>query len=260
MERIKQGEFTWTDLSAKDLDSQSEFYEGLFGWTHEDSPMPDGSTYRMFHLDGRIVGGASQMNPQMASQGVPSMWNVYIAVDDVDAEVDRVVQLGGKVIVPPIDVMQRGRMAGVQDPTGGLVFLWHTNSPDAQETYMEPGSFSWADLETRDPGRASEFFTKLLGWDVQRLDQAQTPYWQVNVDGQGEGGIAEMPDMMPAQTPAFWLDYFGTTDIDASVRRAMDLGASVDIEPTQVADMLKFAVLEDPQGATFALLEPMGTM
>ena len=68
--------------------------------------------------------------------------------------------------------------------------------------YMLPGTLPWADLSTRDPGRASAFYTALLGWDVQALEGGPTPYRQVLVDGEGGGGIMPMPDEMPADVPA----------------------------------------------------------
>ncbi|HEY5549367.1 MAG TPA: hypothetical protein VIL17_07225 [Coriobacteriia bacterium] len=73
MERTRRGEFAWTDLSAADLDAQTNFYEGLFGWSHTDMPLgPGGGVYRTFKLNGRAVGGASPMQPQVAEQGIPS--------------------------------------------------------------------------------------------------------------------------------------------------------------------------------------------
>jgi len=258
MERIKQGEFTWTDLAAKDLDAQSHFYESLFGWHHTDVPMDDGTVYRMFAIDGQTVGGAAQMRPEMAAQGVPSMWNTYVAVDDVDAVTDKAVQLGGKVVVPPMDVMERGRMAGIKDPTGGVLYLWKSYRPDAAETYGVPGALAWSDLETREPEKAAAFYKALFGWDIQSLNEGPMPYWQVNVDGQGEGGIMPMPEMVPPGAPAFWIDYFGTSDMGASVTKAESLGATALAPPMEVGGMVSFAVLADPSGATFALMQPLG--
>lgn len=259
MERMKQGELTWTDLAAKDLDAQTRFYEGLFGWSHTDVPV-DGGTYRMFSLGGHTVGGASAMQPAMEAAGMPSMWNTYLAVDDVDAEVAKAIELGGTVVVPAMDVMNRGRFAGIQDPTGGMVYLWKTTAPDESEAYGKPGMLSWADLETRDPEKAADFYSRLLGWQVQEMNQGPEPYWQFNVDGQGEGGIMPMPEMVPADVPAYWLDYFGTEDINESVDKAKSLGATVTVEPMNVGGMVSFAVLADPAGAQFALMQPTGSM
>ena len=97
MERSKPGEFNWIDLSARDFDAQSAFYERLFGWGHTDIvppvaelealgiPSAEGMTYRMFNSGGHNVGGMSQLSPDLIAQGMPSAWNTYVATDDVDA-------------------------------------------------------------------------------------------------------------------------------------------------------------------------------
>lgn len=260
MERTKQGEFAWTDLLAKDLAAQTAFYEGLFGWSHSDVPIGDDDVYRVFSLDGHTVSAAHQMPPDMDAMGIPSMWSVYIAVDDVDARVARAVELGGRVALPAMDVLGMARTAAILDPTGAPVFLWHNTKPDADAVYGEPGTLSWNDLQTRDPEKAADFFTKLLGWTVTVMDQGPMPYWHIEVDGQGEGGIMQMPAMVPAEVPSYWLDYFGTVDIEASVSKAKGLGATMIVEPVKVGTMVSFAVLADPAGATFALLQPLGKM
>jgi predicted enzyme related to lactoylglutathione lyase len=258
MERSKHGEFNWVDLSARDFDGQSAFYEGLFGWTHTDVPFAEGMVYRMFAADGHTVGGMSQLAPEMIANGQPSTWNNYVATDDVDATAAKAAELGGTVVMPPMDVMETGRMAAIQDPTGAYLFLWKPARPDASIEYMLPGTLSWTDLTTRDPEKAAAFYTQLLGWEVQSLDGSPMPYWQVSIDGQGQAGIMPMPEMLPPEAPAFWMPYFGTTDIAATFAKAVELGATVLREPTEIPGMLWFSVLADPAGATFALLQALG--
>jgi len=269
MERSRPGEFNWIDLSARDFDGQSAFYVALFGWGYTDIvppvaeleaqgiPSAEGMTYRMFNVGGHNVAGMSQLSPDLIAQGMPSAWNTYVATDDVDATAAKAVDLGGTVVMPPMDVTGSGRMAGIQDPTGAYIFLWKPLRPDETIEYMQPGTFSWADLTTRDPESAAAFYTKLLGWHVEPEEASPMPYWTVSVDGEGEGGIMSMPDL-PAEIPSFWMPYFGTTDIAASFAKAVELGATVVREPTEIAGMLWFAVLFDPVGATFALLQPLG--
>ena len=257
MERTKKGEFNWVDLAAHDFEKQSAFYEALFGWSHVDVPFGEGMMYRMFKADGHTVGGMSQLSPDMIAKGQPSTWNTYLATDDVDKTVAKAAELGGTVAMPPADVPGSGRIAGIQDPTGAYVFFWKPLRPDESMEYMLPGTLSWNDLATRDPQKAIDFYTKLLGWDMQKMEAGPMPYWVVNVDGQGEGGIMPMPPMVPAEVPSYWLVYFGTEDLAASVAKAVKLGGSVLSEPMEVPDMVAFAVLADPAGATFALMKPL---
>ena len=259
MERTKNGEFNWVDLSAKDFEGQSAFYKALLGWTHEDMPMGEGMIYRMFKADGHTVGGAAQLSPEQMSQGRRTAWNVYLAVDDIDATVAKVAGLGGTVVMPPADVPgDAGRIAGVQDPTGAYIFFWKPKRSDESMEYMLPGTLSWCDLSTRDPQKAIDFYSKLVGWDIQAMAPAgPMPYWIVNVGGQGGGGIMPMPEMVPADMPAYWLPYFGSASITASVAKAKELGATVLADTMEIPDMVAYAVLADPAGAAFALMQPL---
>ncbi len=254
MERTKQGEFSWVDLAAKDLDTQSRFYESLFGWTHIDEPAGPDMTYRMFHSNGDVVAGAGQMTPQAYPPGTPSMWNTYVAVDDVDATAARATQLGGKVPMPAMDVMEEGRMAVVQDPSGGAIGLWQARRHKGATKFMEPGAITWNDLSTRDMRSAADFYEQLLGWQVERDDSSQPPYWQVKVDGQAEGGIMPMPDQLPAEIPAHWMVYFAVDDVRATAEKVRELGGKVEMEPMEM-DNIIFGVVSDPAGATFAIMQ-----
>ncbi len=257
MERTKTGEFNWVDLSAGDLEGQTRFYEGLLGWTHEDMPYGDGLTYRMFKTDGHDVAGIYPVSPEQAKMGQPSAWNTYIAADDIDAVAAKATELGGEVFMPPTDVPDTGRMAGIKDPTGAHFFLWKPLRTDGTMEYGPVGTLGWSELDTRDPQKAIDFYTKLLGWKVESTPTATFQYWQVNVDGQGEGGIMPMPEMVPAEVPSYWLPYFTVADAKASTAKAGELGGSVMAGPMEVPGMLWFSVIADPQGATFAIMQPL---
>jgi predicted enzyme related to lactoylglutathione lyase len=67
-------------------------------------------------------------------------------------------------------------------------------------------------------------------------------------------GMMTMPDMVPAEVPAHWLVYFGVADTDATVAKATELGATTIVPPTDIPPG-RFAVLTDPDGATFAVIK-----
>ena len=115
-----QGTPSWVDLQTTDQDAAKQFYTALFGWSYDDNPMPGGGgVYAMATLNGETVAAIAPM-PPAAPQGMPPMWNTYIAVDDVDAAVAKVGPAGGKVLMPPTDIGDAGRVAVVMDPTGAV--------------------------------------------------------------------------------------------------------------------------------------------
>jgi predicted enzyme related to lactoylglutathione lyase len=109
------GTFAWNELMTRDVPGAIEFYGGVFGWGAE--TVGDGS-YTEWKLDGRSVGGMLAMPAEMPAE-MPPMWTVYFAVDDADAAVARVTELGGSVMRPPMTI-EPGRFAVVADPYGAV--------------------------------------------------------------------------------------------------------------------------------------------
>jgi uncharacterized protein len=260
MKRSKQGELCWVDLTAKDLDPQTAFYESLFGWKHEDVSAGTDTTYRLFTLDGALVAGAVEMPPELGDAGTQPWWNAYFAVDDVDDRLCLATGLGGQEVTPPTDLGNEGRMAGIQDPTGALFSLWQAKRLVGAERFGEPGTLMWADLMTRDPQTAIDFYPRVFpSWKVEKIAESSTPFWTIGVEGTREAGIMPIPDTMPAEVPPNWQVYLGVEDARGFVECAQAAGASVVTEPMDVGSTV-FAVLADPMGAVFAVMQPMTGM
>ena len=109
------GSFCWNELTPRDVPGALEFYASVFGWTSEAREMPGGN-YTELRADGRPVAGLLDMTGRVPDE-VPPHWLVYFAVDDCDAAVARVEQLGGGRIVGPFDIPP-GRFALGRDPQG----------------------------------------------------------------------------------------------------------------------------------------------
>jgi predicted enzyme related to lactoylglutathione lyase len=117
------------------------------------------------------------------------------------------------------------------------------------------GRFVWHELKTRDVAGAKKFYTKLTGWKAQPwpLDPAYT----VCHSGAGPtAGILAIPPEMPADVPAHWLGYVGTRDVDGTAAAAVRAGGSILNGPVDMKGAGRYAVLKDPQGAVFAILDP----
>ena len=118
------------------------------------------------------------------------------------------------------------------------------------------GRFIWHELVTTDPDAASEFYSKVLPWKTQDSGMPSYTLWMA---GKTQvGGLTGLPDGAEAGSPPHWIVYVATPDVDATVAEAERLGGKVVKGPTDIPNMGRFAVLADPQGATFAVYTPPG--
>jgi predicted enzyme related to lactoylglutathione lyase len=117
------------------------------------------------------------------------------------------------------------------------------------------GRFIWHELLTTDTAAAATFYARVLPW---RTQPSNMPGYTIFMAGGAQvGGLMALPEE-GAGTPAHWLVYVGTPDVDATVIQAQSLGARVCKAATDIPSVGRFAVLADPQGATFAVFTPSG--
>jgi predicted enzyme related to lactoylglutathione lyase len=244
-ERYEHGTFSWADLATSDVEAAKTFYPDLFGWETEDGPLPDGGTYTTARLHGRVVAGLST-----GQEGQPPAWSSYVTVDDADAAAERAGELGGTVVAGPFDVMDLGRMAVIQDPTGAFLSVWQAASSIGAELVNGHGLLSLNQLNTTDPERASEFYSALFGWRFDAVPDTEIAYWGIYRGESLNAGMMQQPDDSPA--PPHWLVYFGVDDIDAASEKIGAAGGSVLVPKTEVPGG-EFIVAADPQGAIFAV-------
>ena len=252
----KPGAFCWVELCTTDQNAAKNFYGSLFGWAANDSPMGPNDFYTIFRLQGRDAAAAYTLRPDQRSRGVPPHWMLYMAVDNADAAANRAVQLGGQVLAPAFDVMDAGRMAVLQDPTGAVFSVWQAKNNSGTGITAVPGTLCWSDLNTRDQGRARKFYSDLFGWKVTDDTDDDPPSGYVHIQNGEEfiGGILPSAYVNP-QVPPHWMPYFLVANCDASAAKAKELGAKIYMEPKTLGEAGRFAVLADPQGAGFAIFQ-----
>ena len=117
------------------------------------------------------------------------------------------------------------------------------------------GQFSWNELATTDPAAAKQFYTEMFGWQTQDLPMPQFTYTVVTAKGEesGQGGIMPIPPNAQGMPPA-WIGYVTVDDVDASAKQAEKLGGKVLLQPTDIPNVGRFSVLQDPQGAAIAII------
>ena len=235
------GTFSWADLSTTDTDGAKAFYTGLFGWDTEDTPIPEGGVYTMLSKGGKTVAALSG-----AREGQPSAWNSYVTVESADASAAAAKEQGGTVAMEAFDVMDVGRMAVVQDPTGAFFAVWEPRASIGAERVNEPGALTLNQLNTSNPERAQEFYEGVFGWRFESVEGGDMPYWGIYEGDRLNGGMME-------QSPSAWLVYFGSESVDDDAGTIAELGGTVIVPPMPVPGG-RILVAQDPQGAVFALL------
>ncbi len=119
---------------------------------------------------------------------------------------------------------------------------------------QDRGRFVWHELMTSDTGAAESFYTKVIGWDAAPFPESPTPYTVFTAEQAPVAGQMKLPEEAAQMgAPPHWLGYIHTPDVDATAAKAADLGATTLMAPVSMPGVGRFAVLQDPQGAVFAL-------
>ncbi len=243
------GSPTWVDLGTADLEDANRFYSELFGWTADVSGDEFGG-YTTFLLNGQPVAGAGPLY----GEGQPTAWSTYIGTDNADAVADRVVAAGGKVLVPPFDVMDQGRMAAFLDRTGAPFSVWQPGSMRGAALFDVPGALTWNELNTRDLDGSMAFYNAVFGWTFRNSAMDGLPYVVAKVADTPVCGLQPMiGDEWPDDMSPHWMVYFAVHDCDISAQHALALGGAV-LQPPTSLPIGRYAVLADPQGGMFAVL------
>ena len=252
--RYEPGPFCWVDLATTDPAGAKAFYGELFGWVAEDTPAGEAGIYTMLRLDGDDVAALYELDAERRARGIPPHWFHYVSVEDADATATRARELGGTVFGEAFDVLDAGRMAIIQDPTGATLAAWQPRAHIGAGRVNDPGCLTWNELQTPDPETAATVYAGLFGWETERIEQdGKLVYVTIRNAGRTNGGIMPMTDQQ-AGVPSHWLAYFTVPSTDAGIARVRELGGDVLAGPLDVPNG-RIAVVRDPQGAAFALFE-----
>lgn len=241
----------WVDLSSSDAQASRDFYSKVFGWQVEVDPDPQYGGYALAKLGGKDVGGIGPTQ----SPNAPTAWNLYIGTDDIDSLATKVQAAGGTVVAPPFDVGDQGRMAVFQDPAGAFISAWQGARMGGFQTEVS-NAYGWAELNARGVGKALPFYSKVFGWTTRTSDagEGQPAYTEFQHDGHSIAGVWEMNPMVPAQVPSYWQVYFHVDDVDTAYKKSIHAGGHEMVAPQDFPGG-RFAIVTDPQGASFGLLK-----
>jgi predicted enzyme related to lactoylglutathione lyase len=244
--------FVWHDLMTENGDQAVEFYRSLFDWTTEVVDLDEAGPYTMFRKGGKEAAGMVAME---LPPGLHPHWMSYIAVNDLEASLAELKELGGALQFGPLPAGDVGTFAVVADPQGAVFSLFQFNeSPSHEDMPQGPGSFAWDNLFTDDVPGALEFYCGLFGWTTEPVDLGDLG--EINIlrhDAQYVGGVLKKPEEV--KTGPYWQSYVLVEDVDESHAKAIELGGAEYYPPTEIEGMGEFSVLGDPAGAMFCLIE-----
>jgi predicted enzyme related to lactoylglutathione lyase len=195
--------------------------------------------YPMLKSDGRYHAGFFLKDQD--HEQVPSHWYPYVLVDDVDASVEQAKSLGAQLFHGPADVMDL-RFGVLGDPQHATFAVISSPNPAAE------GLFVWDELHSTDADSAKRFYGQLFGWTTAQMME------NYEIFSAGETQAAGLYADSDAHG-SYWLTYLGVDDVDASAAKAQERGAGVIVEPADIPDIGRFAVITDPTGAAVGLFK-----
>lgn len=239
---------TWIDLGSADLEGVKPFYAELFGWNFEDVG-EDFGHYNMITKDGGLVGGAMDLRhlPEGAPAGQASAWDVYLAVDDVEARHALALEHGATSTFPPSDVGPAGRCASVADPTGATVSMWQAGDTDGYAFTAQPGTPIWFELVTTDMAAAQDFYTRVFEFAMVTMGDDYA------TNGPVEDSTSGM--MRSEDGTSHWQVTLAVSDIEAALARTTELGGQV-VKPAVDSPWGPYATIADPHGARLLVMQP----
>jgi predicted enzyme related to lactoylglutathione lyase len=250
----------WVDLAATDPRAAARFYAGLFGWQCEQDSTRD---YWICRVDGEDVAGIGGKHP--GTEDLPSRWTTYLATDHVDRTAAAITAAGGRLVLEPTDVASQGRMAIATDPNDAIFGLWQTTDHLGTDRGSAPGMLVWSEALSHGYDEAKAFYTKVFDYRLEEIgvtedfggpgeQYADARYAALYAAGRPVAGTGEFHPDMPPETPAHWLPYFATADLDETVTRAERTGGRLTADPLDT-DFGRMAVLTDPESAVFAVIQ-----
>ncbi|MFE9368357.1 VOC family protein [Streptomyces sp. NPDC006711] len=214
------GDPCWIDRISARPEAAEAFYAALFGWTYAEE-----GGYRTARLAGELVAGFG------SAPGPLESWTVYLAAKDVDATAAVIAELGGRVVLGPVDAGPNGRLLLATDPAGTLTGCWQGARARGVVLADEAGAACGYELRVPDPSAVAGFYRGLGAHPTA---------------GDGPGGSFRI--VQDRSAPPHWLVYFGVDSPVASAGAALLAGARP-VGPAAGGRV----VLRDAGGARFGL-------
>ncbi len=247
------GKPIFAELVTPDLPAAEKFYGSLLGWTFQEVPL-SGIHYAEARLNGQPVAGLVE-RPIPAGVHRQSAWIVFISVSDVDSAQATATARGAKVLFAPHDVPGLGREAVFADPQGAVFAVLASASGDPPDVLAATGAWMWASLRTTDPDTDAAFYQALFNYDVFEIPgKSDAQRFILADDAYARASANPLPGDHPNAHP-HWLDFVRVTDAQQAATQVTALGGRVLVPPRIDRQGGRVAVVTDPLGAPFGLME-----
>jgi predicted enzyme related to lactoylglutathione lyase len=247
------GKMVWAELVTPDLAAAERFYGGLFGWTFR-TIHTGNSEYAVALADGRPVGGLFQ-KPIPAGEHRQSAWLTFLSVSDVDGAKRAALAHGATLVSDSKSYPARGRQAVLSDPDGAVFAIIASSSGDSPDFLAEPGEWIWSSLLSKDPGTTAAFYQQVFSFDV--FDLASDDGLEHMILSSDDFARASV-NSLPADSKrrhSHWLNFVRVEDTVGMAAKVVASGGRVLVDPHVDRHGGQVAVVADPAGAPFGLME-----
>ncbi|GAC1403199.1 MAG: hypothetical protein NVSMB56_18180 [Pyrinomonadaceae bacterium] len=122
-----------------------------------------------------------------------------------------------------------------------------------QNVSPKHGEICWAELASKDIEAATKFYGELLGWTITKSNAAGMDYREFHVGERSIGGMYQLTKEF-GDMPTHWMSYVSVDDVDATAKRVAELGGKVCVPPSDIPNVGRFCVINDPTGGTISLI------
>ena len=246
----------WVELGGTpDIEAGESFYGDLFGWEIPELPnSAEMGGYRRAKKDGKDVAGV-----YAADGGGPALGLGDLRLgrgrrgDRCHDQGDRRHRRSSSRWTSSASA----RWPSSPTRPGPSSGIWQPGTFAGAELVNEHGAFGWNELGTRDPAAAKEFYGAVFGWSAEEQDIGRDGHLHRSGRRRRDGRRHDRHHrrVVPDEVPPHWLVYFTVEDTDAAVEKIKGGGGDVSFGPIDIP-VGRFAVVADPFGAVFAVMQP----
>jgi predicted enzyme related to lactoylglutathione lyase len=235
------GQIVWHDFLTSDVESAKTFYGKLLGWHFEQK-----GKYLLILNNNTPIGGMVELQPEQKVRRSGG-WITYFSIPEIDETALWIEKSGGKILMGPGKMRNRGYYATLADPNGAPLVIIDLKDGDPLKDKTQSGDWLWDELWTSDIERAVEFYQNLAGYTAQSIQADGAPeYWVMRDEtDQMRAGITQIPfENLPDQ----WVPVVRVAEPLKVVGKVQGLGGTVIIPPDHALSDGTVALIKDPTG------------